>query len=59
LTVPCRRAKSTTLRENRAPFGAIECAARGQRYGAVETRALHYYPKKGFFCKLKLPLQFL
>ena len=34
---------------NRAPFGAILCAARSQRCGAVKTRALHYYPQKGFW----------
>ena len=37
---------------NSAPFGAIECAARSQRCGAVKTRALHYYPIKGFLNKL-------
>ena len=37
----------------RAPFGAILCAARSQRCGAVKTRALHFYPEKGFFDKLR------
>ena len=33
------------------PPGAILCAARSQRYGAVKTRALHYYPKEGIFLR--------
>ena len=44
MTVPCCLAKSTTRRENRAPFGAILCAARGQMCGWVKT---HPYKSSG------------
>ena len=44
MTVPCCHAKSTTRRENRAPFGAILCAARGQMCGWVKT---HPYKSSG------------
>ena len=44
MTVPCCLAKSTTRRENCAPFGAILCAARGQMCGWVET---HPYKSSG------------
>ena len=44
MTVPCCLAKSTTRRENRASFGAILCAARGQMCGWVKT---HPYKSSG------------
>ena len=44
MTVPCCLATSTTRRENRAPFGAILCAARGQMCGWVKT---HPYKSSG------------
>ena len=39
-----RSSRQYDISGNGAPFGAILCAARSQRYGAVKTRALHYHP---------------
>ena len=44
VTIPYHFSKSTTWRENHAPFGAILCAARGQMCGWVKP---HPYKPSG------------